>query len=209
MRVKICGITSPEDAAAAVEAGADAIGLVFYAASRRAVSPDEAAKIAAAISPLVMTVGLFVNAPTETVLSTLERVPLNLLQFHGDESPEYCREFHRPYLKALPVTDSEELRRSMDSYPEARGFLLDTAAAGQFGGTGKTFDWALVPSDSPRPLVLAGGLGPDNVAAAISAVGPAAVDVSSGVESAPGIKDPLKMQKFVAAARAAFEESAI
>ncbi len=209
MRVKICGITSPEDAAAAVEAGADAIGLVFYAASRRAVSPDEAAKIAAAISPLVMTVGLFVNAPTETVLSTLERVPLNLLQFHGDESPEYCREFHRPYLKALPVTDSEELRRSMDSYPEARGFLLDTAAAGQFGGTGKTFDWGLVPSDSPRPLVLAGGLGPDNVAAAISAVGPAAVDVSSGVESAPGIKDPLKMQKFVAAARAAFEESAI
>jgi phosphoribosylanthranilate isomerase len=209
LRVKICGITSPEDAAAAVEAGADAIGLVFYAASRRAVSPDEAAKIAAAISPLVMTVGLFVNAPTETVLSTLERVPLNLLQFHGDESPEYCREFHRPYLKALPVTDSEELRRSMDSYPEARGFLLDTAAAGQFGGTGKTFDWALVPSDSPRPLVLAGGLGPDNVAAAISAVGPAAVDVSSGVESAPGIKDPLKMQKFVAAARAAFEESAI
>jgi phosphoribosylanthranilate isomerase len=209
LRVKICGITSPEDAAAAVEAGADAIGLVFYAASRRAVSPDEAAKIAAAISPLVMTVGLFVNAPTETVLSTLERVPLNLLQFHGDESPEYCREFHRPYLKALPVTDSEELRRSMDSYPEARGFLLDTAAAGQFGGTGKTFDWGLVPSDSPRPLVLAGGLGPDNVAAAISAVGPAAVDVSSGVESAPGIKDPLKMQKFVAAARAAFEESAI
>lgn len=209
MRVKICGITSPEDAVAAVEAGADAIGLVFYAASRRAVSPDEAAKIAAAISPLVMTVGLFVNAPTEAVLSTLERVPLNLLQFHGDESPEYCREFHRPYLKALPVTDSEELRRSMDSYPEARGFLLDTAAAGQFGGTGKTFDWALVPSDSPRPLVLAGGLGPDNVAAAISAVGPAAVDVSSGVESAPGIKDPLKMQKFVAAARAAFKESAI
>jgi phosphoribosylanthranilate isomerase len=209
LRVKICGITSPEDAVAAVEAGADAIGLVFYAASRRAVSPDEAAKIAAAISPLVMTVGLFVNAPTEAVLSTLERVPLNLLQFHGDESPEYCREFHRPYLKALPVTDSEELRRSMDSYPEARGFLLDTAAAGQFGGTGKTFDWALVPSDSPRPLVLAGGLGPDNVAAAISAVGPAAVDVSSGVESAPGIKDPLKMQKFVAAARAAFKESAI
>lgn len=209
MRVKVCGVTSAEDAAAAVAAGADGIGLVFFAGSRRAINPDQAAEIVAAIPPLVMTVGLFVNATSEAVDDVLERVPLNLLQFHGDESPEYCAAFNRPYMKALPVTGESGLTARMASYASARGFLLDTAAAGQFGGTGQTFDWSLVPGDAPAPLVLAGGLHAGNVAAAIAAVRPSAVDVSSGVESAPGIKDPVKMQQFVAAARAAFEESAI
>lgn len=209
MRVKVCGITSAGDAAAAVTAGADALGLVFYAGSRRAVSAAQAAEIVMAVPPLVMTVGLFVNATREAITEILERVPLNLLQFHGDESPDECAAFDRPYIKALPVTEDAGLHSRMASYTSARGFLLDTPAPGRFGGTGETFDWSQVPADSSRPLLLAGGLNAGNVAAAIAAVRPAAVDVSSGVESAPGIKDPVKMQQFVAAARAAFEESAI
>lgn len=209
MRVKICGITRAEDARAAVAAGADAIGLVFFAGSRRAVSIEQAREICAVVPPLLPVVGLFVDAEPTWMKQVLATVPLNLLQFHGAETASECEQFARPYIKAVPVdehSDTESVRQHMQAYPTARGFLLDTAAAGQFGGSGKAFDWSLVPTERSGPVILAGGLHTDNVARAIALTRPAAVDVSSGVESAPGVKDPEKMQRFVAAARAAFKE---
>ncbi|MFC6632339.1 phosphoribosylanthranilate isomerase [Microbulbifer taiwanensis] len=201
MQVKICGITTIEDATAAVAAGADALGLVFYSASPRYIDAERAAAIAAAVPPFVTLTGLFVNAAAEEVLEILARVPLNLLQFHGDENAGYCAQFQRPYIKALRMKDGLDVLAAMNEHPRARGFLLDAYRPGVPGGTGETFDWQRVPQHSGRSIVLAGGLTPGNVAPAIESARPQAVDVSGGVEAAPGRKDPEKVAAFIRAAK--------
>ena len=201
MRVKICGITNCEDASVAVDAGADALGLVFYGKSPRAVTVDQAAIIARSVSPFVMLVGLFVNAETVEVEDILARVPLNLLQFHGDEDAAYCEQFRRPYIKALRMQEGLDVKAAMSEHPNARGFLLDAYRPGVPGGTGETFDWQRVPRDSEAQIVLAGGLVPENVGQAIVAARPQAVDVSGGVEASPGRKDPQKVAAFIRAAK--------
>ena len=206
MRVKICGITRPEEGVAAAQAGADAIGLVFYSASKRAVTVGQAQTIVRALPPYVSVVGLFVNATPEAVVDIASQVPLDMLQFHGDESADFCQQFDRPWCKALSATPMETLSNRMACYAGARGILLDSVAAGQFGGSGHVFDWQQLPGDLPAEFILAGGLDPANVEAAVKVVRPIAVDVSSGVEAAPGVKDPEKMRNFVARARAAAEE---
>ncbi|MCK7595780.1 phosphoribosylanthranilate isomerase [Microbulbifer sp. CAU 1566] len=203
MRVKICGITCVEDALLAVDAGADALGLVFYPSSPRNVSLDQAAEIARAVSPFVVLTGLFVDAHPQQLEQVLEQVPLNLLQFHGDETAPYCRQFRRPYIKALRMKPELDPVEAMAAYPDARGILLDAYRKGVPGGTGDTFDWQRVPQNSGRPIILAGGLNPDNVAQAILSAGPDAVDVSGGVEAAPGKKDARKVRAFIRAARSA------
>lgn len=197
VRVKICGITRADDAQAAVDHGADAIGLVFHAPSPRFVTLERAAEIARGMPPFVTRVGLFVNAGADEVHATLSRVPLDLLQFHGDESPEYCRQFDRPYIKAIAMRDETEPETGFSRYGDAQGFLLDSCVAGVAGGSGQVFDWGRIPPSRPKPLILAGGLGPENVAAAIRAVRPYAVDVSSGVEQAKGIKDAARIAAFI------------
>lgn len=196
-RVKICGITRPEDARAAAAAGADAIGLVFVDASPRRLDPERARAIVAVLPPFLKVVGLFVDAPPAQVRAVLGAVPLDLIQFHGRETPEFCRAFGRPYLKALRMGPGVDVAAEAGRYPDAAGLLLDSFHPQLAGGTGETFDWSRVPRDLGRPLVLAGGLTPENVAAAVAAVRPYAVDVSSGVESAKGIKDAAKVAAFV------------
>lgn len=196
-RVKICGITRVQDGLDAVRFGAHAIGLVFYAPSPRAVTPDQARAIVDALPPFVTAVGLFVNADAEVVKETLAAVPLQLLQFHGDETPEYCAAFGVPYLKAVRVRPGVDLLQYAQQFHGARGLLLDAYVEGVRGGTGATFDWALIPHSLPLPVVLSGGLDADNVEAAVRAVRPWAVDVSSGVESAKGIKDAAKIEAFM------------
>jgi phosphoribosylanthranilate isomerase len=203
VRSKICGITRIEDALAAARAGADAIGLVFYAKSPRAVDVRQARAIVQALPPFVTTVGLFVNASRCELGEILDAVPLDLLQFHGDETPEECAHYQRPFIKALRVRPGDDLQAQCLRYRQARGILLDTFVPGVPGGTGEAFDWSLVPENLALPVGLAGGLSPENVADAIARVRPYAVDVSGGVEAAKGIKDPLKIQAFVRAVRAA------
>jgi len=188
---------------AAIHAGADALGLVFYAGSARGLSVSQAEQVVAGLPPFVTLVGLFVDAEPDEVREACERLPLGLLQFHGDETNEYCAQFGVPWIKALRVGGGTEVDAAAAEYPGASGILLDTWRAGTPGGTGESFDWALVPAALPRPLVLAGGLRADNVGAAISAVHPYAVDVSGGVEASPGIKDAGKIREFVAAVEAA------
>lgn len=209
-RVKICGITRPDDGRHAARAGADAIGLVFYPPSPRYVSPRQAADIVAALPPFVTTVGLFVDAPPEQIAALLEEVPLDMLQFHGDESPEYCAGFQRPWIKALRMRDGVDPRAEADRYGAAgaRGLLVDSYVPGVPGGTGERFDWGRLPADPTLPLVLAGGLDPANVAEAVRRVRPWAVDVSGGVEvigvdgrRQGGIKDPGAVSAFIRAAR--------
>ena len=203
-RVKICGITRADDALAAVRAGADAIGLVFYAPSPRAVTVEQAAEICAVLPPFVTTVGLFVDASEADVTAVLARVPLDLLQFHGDESPAYCRSFGTPWIKALAMRDGLDVAACAERYAGARGLLLDAWVPGVPGGTGEVFDWARIPDTLPMPVVLAGGLTPDNVAQAIDQVRPWAVDVSGGVEARDasgnalrGIKSARAMNAFI------------
>jgi phosphoribosylanthranilate isomerase len=196
-RVKICGITSLDDAHAAVAAGADAIGLVFYSKSPRHVNVEQARAIALAVGPFVTVVGLFVNAAAEEINSTLQQVPLHVLQFHGDEDLDYCEQFARPYMKALRMKPGLDVEAQIAAYPTASGILLDAYRPGVPGGTGETFDWARVPTASKSPLILAGGLEPLNVKLAIEATRPYAVDVSGGVELAPGKKDSEKVVAFV------------
>ena len=200
-RVKICGITRIEDALAAARAGADAIGLVFEPKSPRYVKPDQALSIVRALPPFVTVVGLFVNAAPDTVETVLGRVPLDLLQFHGDETPEQCRRYHRPYIKAIHMRPETNLPEQARRYADAEGLLLDTASANVAGGSGEAFDWSLVPSGLAKPVILAGGLTPENVAEAVRRVHPFAVDVSSGVEQAKGIKDAGKISAFIEAVR--------
>jgi len=196
-RVKICGVTRVKDAQAAVQAGAEAIGLVFYEHSPRRVSIAQAAQLVAGLPPFVTTVGLFVNADAASVRAVLAGAPLDLLQFHGDESPEYCAQFDRPYIKAIRVRPGVDLIQCASDFRSARGLLLDAHVEGIPGGTGATFDWSLIPPHLPLPVILSGGLDAENVAAAVEQVQPYAVDVSSGVEESKGIKDAAKIVAFV------------
>lgn len=196
-RVKICGITRVEDAVAAAAAGADAIGLVFEAKSPRCVTPAQARAIAAALPPFITVVGLFVDAPAARIREVLGQVPLDLLQFHGSETPEDCRAHGRPYIKAIRMAPQVDVAAEARPYADAAGLLLDTFSTQATGGTGETFDWARVPKRLDRPVILAGGLTPENVAQAIASVRPYAVDVSSGVESSKGIKDAAKIAAFI------------
>lgn len=200
-RIKICGITRAQDALAAAAAGADAIGFVFYPPSPRAVTPPVAATIARALPPFVTAVGLFVDATEDGVRSVLAAVPLGLLQFHGSETPEFCGRFGRPYLKAVRIRPGTDLLQYEARYPAAAALLLDAYRPGVPGGTGETFDWNLIPAGMQGRIVLSGGLTSANVAAGIAQVRPWAVDVSSGVESAPGIKDRKLIEQFSAAVR--------
>lgn len=203
VRSKICGITRIEDALSAVEAGADAIGLVFYAKSPRAVTVLQARAIIAALPPFVTTVGLFVDASRCELGEILDAVPLDLLQFHGDETPADCEGYHRPYIKTLRVKPGDDIAAQVALYKKASGVLLDTYVPGIPGGTGEAFDWSLVPQGLKMPIILAGGLSAENVAQAIAQVRPYAVDVSGGVEIAKGIKDAGKIRAFMQAVKAA------
>jgi len=196
-RTKICGITREQDALAAVRSGTDAIGLVFYARSPRHVGIEQAKQLTGILPPFVSVVGLFVNAEADFVRQVLASVPLDLLQFHGDETPEYCAQFERPYIKAIRVKAGVDLLQCASEFRSARGLLLDAHVQGIPGGTGTTFDWALIPKQLPLPVILSGGLDAGNVATAIKQVNPYAVDVSSGVESGKGIKDAAKIAVFI------------
>jgi phosphoribosylanthranilate isomerase len=197
-RIKICGITRPDDAVVAALAGADAIGLVFYPKSPRAVSIAQAQHIVAALPPFVTRVGLFVNEEAARVAEVLASVPLDVLQFHGDESPAYCRSFTRPWLKALRMKPGLDVAANIAAYRGAHGILLDAWDAQQYGGTGTTFDWTRVSlAATGTRVILAGGLHAGNVAGAIAQVRPWAVDVSSGVESTPGIKAGELIRQFI------------
>lgn len=196
-RIKMCGITRPEDAIHAVAAGADAIGLVFYPPSPRAISAEQAAEIAAVVPAFVTVTALFVNASSEEVQSVLDRARIDLLQFHGDENDDFCRQFKRPYIKAIRVRQASDLVASCLCFPSALALLLDSYKPGVPGGTGETFDWSLIPAQLTKPIILAGGLETDNVAHAIQQVKPYALDVSGGIEAAKGIKDPVKIAAFM------------
>lgn len=203
VKVKICGLTRVADAQAAAAAGADMIGLMFYEPSPRSVTLEQAAEIVRALSPWVVRVGVFVNPAAELVAEAVSRCGLNLLQFHGDEPPEFCTRFAVMSMKAFRIRDAGSLQ-ALPRYP-TDAWLLDAYTPGQRGGTGERFDWdlAVEAKRSGKPIFLAGGLTPDNVADAVRRVQPFGVDVSSGVESAPGIKDHDKVRRFIAAARAA------
>jgi phosphoribosylanthranilate isomerase len=199
--VKICGITRVEDALAATRAGAHAVGLVFYAPSPRHLPPAKAAEIIRALPPFVTAVGLFVDATASDVRSTLAVAPLQLLQFHGSETPEFCRQFERPYMKTVRMKAGVDLLQYARNFYDARALLLDSYVEGLHGGSGAAFDWNLVPRELPLPVVLSGGLTVENVGEAVRKVRPAAVDVSSGVESAKGIKDAKKITAFIKGVR--------
>lgn len=196
-RIKICGITRPEDGAAAARLGADAVGLVFYSGSPRYLELAAAREIVAALPPLVSVVALFLDAAEDEVGRVLSELEVDLLQFHGRESAEFCESFGRRYLKALPMGAGGDPLAVAAAHPRALGFLLDSNAPGERGGHGRTFDWDRAPAALGRPWLLAGGLAPDNVAEAVRRLRPYGVDVSSGVESAPGIKDADKMAAFI------------
>ena len=196
-RVKICGITRPEHAKAAAGAGADAVGLMFYEPSPRYVTPARARAVCAALPPLVSVVGVFVNPEPRDVETAVEGLPVDLLQFHGEESPELCAGAGKPYVKAVRVRTRDDIVEAAARYSDARALLLDAHHDTLWGGTGSPFDWNVVPGDVGRPIVLAGGLTPENVAGAIRRVRPFAVDVSGGVESAPGEKDAKSMERFM------------
>ena len=212
-RVKICGITSPQDAEAAVAFGADAIGLNFYPKSSRYVSIEKAIEISKSIGPFVTVVGLFVNAKANEIKTVLESVPIQLLQFHGDESAEFATQFALPYIKVIKVPrpgDASEAAisavqqaviQTAQAHPRAQGFLLDTLHEKEHGGTGIKFDWRCVPTTNHYQWTLAGGLNHENVGEAIATVLPYAVDVSSGVESEPGKKDSEKVKRFITASK--------
>ena len=200
MRIKICGITRPGDAEQALALGADTVGCVFHAASARHVTAEIAQDIQVAVGNAGTLVGLFVDPTVDQVQAVLDRVALDVLQFHGQESPAFCEQFQRPYLKAVAMSADIDLSAVNEAYESARGLLLDSAHEGQFGGTGHRFDWDWIDAGLENRLMLAGGLNPDNVGEAIRQVRPAAVDVSSGVERDKGIKDIDRMRAFIEAA---------
>ncbi|MFZ2161365.1 MAG: phosphoribosylanthranilate isomerase [Sideroxyarcus sp.] len=196
-RIKICGLTREQDVLAVAASGADALGLVFYEKSPRHVGVSQAAQLARVVPPFVTVVGLFVNPSVDYVREVLAKVPLDVLQFHGEESPEFCSQFGRSYLKAIRVKVGVDLVECAARYAGAQGLLLDAYVEGTQGGTGESFDWSLIPHDLPLPVILSGGLHAGNVAAAVRQVRPYAVDVSSGVEAAKGIKDAAKIAAFI------------
>lgn len=196
-RVKICGVTRPEHARDAAHLGADAVGLVFHERSPRAVDRATAQAVIDALPPFVTVVALFQDPQAAFVRQVLSELRIDLLQFHGDEAPEFCEGFHRRYIKAIPMGESGDPKAWVARYPSAVGFLLDSHSRGTSGGSGEVFDWARVPHDAGVPLIMAGGLSPDNVGDAVKQARPFAVDVSSGVESAPGVKDPQLMAAFI------------
>jgi phosphoribosylanthranilate isomerase len=197
-RVKICGLTRAEDVQAACALGVDAIGLVFYPPSPRAITIEQARVALVAMPPFVSVTALFVNPSVGDVQAVLQALPaVSLLQFHGDESPEFCRSFGRAYIKAIPMRDDVDLQQEANHFHDALGLLVDTYKPNIAGGSGEAFDWHRVPHDLSKPIILAGGLTPNNVQTAIAQVKPFAVDVSGGVEAAKGIKDAQKMADFV------------
>ena len=201
-RIKICGLTREVDVDAAIAAGADAIGFVFYPPSPRYVAPQRAAELVKRIPPFVDVVGLFVNEGPEVVRAACDALPINILQFHGDEDAAYCRRFSRPWLRAARVRPGLDLVEFAAAFGQARALLLDAFVEG-YGGGGHVFDWSLIPPDLPGHWILSGGLHAGNVAAALEKLRPVAVDVSSGVEVSKGIKDHDRITAFVAAVRAA------
>lgn len=196
-RIKICGLTREQDIHAVASHGADALGLVFYEKSPRHVSVPQAAGLARAVPPFLTVVGLFVNPTVDYVREVLAKVPLDALQFHGEEAPEFCASFGKPYLKAIRVKAGVDLVECAARYAGAQGLLLDAYVEGTQGGTGESFDWALIPHNLPLPVILSGGLHAGNVAQAVAQVQPYAVDVSSGVEASKGIKDAAKVAAFI------------
>ena len=199
-RVKFCGLTHEEDIARAVKLGVDALGFVFYAPSSRSVAPDHAAMLTSSVPAFVTRVGLFVNEQPAIIQNIFERTRLNLIQYHGDETPEFCDAIGLPFIKAFRVRPGIDIQTEMERYPNASGFLLDAYVKGQPGGTGECFDWGMIPQ-SNAPIILAGGLSPDNAKDAIEQVAPWALDVSGGIETKPGRKDPDKMVRFMKACR--------
>lgn len=202
-RIKVCGFTVPEEACQAALLGIDAIGLVFYPKSPRFVTIEQARKIVATLPPFVTTVALFVDERPETVWEVLRKVPVDLLQFHGDEPEAFCEQFGRPYIKAIRVREGVDLRQLAERYRSAQGLLLDAYHPELPGGSGQRFNWELIPKALPKPIVLAGGLTADNVAEAIQMVRPYGVDVSSGVEWTKGRKACTRIEKFIAGVRKA------
>lgn len=200
-RIKICGLREPAHARLAAEAGADAVGLVFHDASPRNVTLDEARAVSEVLPPFVMAVGLFVDAPRALIEAALAAVPLDLLQFHGDEPPEFCASFPIPFLKAIRMGPGTDLVEWAHRFSRAKALLLDAHVPGQPGGTGHTFDWGSVPGNLPLPIVLSGGLDAANVGRAMREVKPWAVDVSSGVEARRGTKDPQMILDFIRSVR--------
>jgi phosphoribosylanthranilate isomerase len=205
-RIKCCGMTRVGDALLAARLGADAIGLVFSARSKRQVSLAQAREIVAALPPFVATVALFMDDEANLVRQVLDEVRPTLLQFHGDESDGWCVQFGHPFLKAIAMGEGAAALPRLHDYPHATGLLLDGHAAGEAGGSGKAFDWSLLPGELAQSLILAGGLHAGNVGDAVHTAHPWAVDVASGVESAPGIKDPLRLEAFIRAVRTADAE---
>lgn len=199
VRIKICGITRPDDAVTAADLGADAIGLVFYPESPRCVDIATAGEIISALPPFISKVGLFVNQSKDEVRSIMDKLTLDYLQFHGEESPVDCESYLMPYIKSVRMADGVDLMAQIEQYPHCTGLLLDTHVEGIAGGTGEKFNWDMVPSGLPKPVILAGGLTPENVKSAITQVNPYGVDVSSGVESSRGIKDTDKIAAFIEA----------
>ena len=197
IRTKICGFTRVQDALAAAELGVDAIGLVFFAPSKRCITVAQAQKIVNALPPFVSVVALFVNEKAERIEEILRAVPVDILQFHGDETPQFCRQFARPYIKAIRVQTGADILMAATRYPDARALLLDAHIEGEYGGTGQSFDWNVLPESLSGHWILSGGLNPENIAAAVRQTGARIVDVSSGVESAAGIKSAEKMARFM------------
>lgn len=201
IRSKICGFTRAEDAALAAKLGVDAIGLVFFSGSKRHVCIEQAQAIVRVLPPFVSVAALFVNETAEQIHRVLRAVPIDMIQFHGDEPPEFCRQFHRPYLKAVRLREASDVQAALTRFSDARGILFDAYIEGEYGGTGHTFDWNMLPENLNGHWILSGGLTAENIARALAATGAKTVDVSSGVESAPGIKDGSKMAAFLAACR--------
>ena len=199
VRIKICGITRPEDAVTAAACGTDAIGLVFYKDSPRYIDLEAARTVVNALPPFITKVGVFVDPDEAQVRTVLENISLDLLQFHGDEPPDLCRRFGKPYIKAVRMKAGVDLAAYASMYPEASALLLDTHIAGTPGGTGQVFDWSMVPAGLDRPIILAGGLNPGNVGEAVASIKPYGVDVSGGVETGKGIKDKQKIEAFIRA----------
>lgn len=200
VKVKICGLTRAIDVAAGLQHGADALGFVFVAASKRCVSAAAAAELCLPVPAFVTRVGLFLDQTTEEIWQILDRVPLSVLQFHGSEDAQFCRQFKRPYIKAVSLQHGASIHQLEQAYPDTAGILVDSHQPGGLGGTGKTLDWNSIQAGR-RPLILAGGLNPQNVATAVQLIRPWAVDVSSGVELSPGVKDVDAIKRFISEAK--------